>query len=228
MLFWKRGDVYVVNTYCILYRVRCANSQLQAKTTHLSQNCKYALDDNFYGHFCSHWKAANFCDPGIILRYNIPNIRGDYILVLLISQTLSSLTKQFIIWVTKAQKVGTEEENTNKPQRVASERAKKWLTARKDEPPILSEVWLNIRRRKCHFARNSIVLIWALNWKRDEKPSHEVKYKHCQRHNGPEGWVHLSKVTSWSHIKSSYTNLDQISSSEFWPRIKFKISTKTL
>ena len=36
--------------------------------------------------------------------------------------------------------------------------------------------------------------------------------KHCQRHNGPEGWVLLTKVTS------SYTNLDQIP--------KFKISTK--
>ena len=32
-------------------------------------------------------------------------------------------------------------------------------------------------------------------------------WKHCQRHNWPEGWVHLAKVTSWSHIKSSYTNL---------------------
>ena len=30
-------------------------------------------------------------------------------------------------------------------------------------------------------------------------------YKHCQRHNGPEGWV---------HITSCYTNLDQISISE--------------
>ena len=24
--------------------------------------------------------------------------------------------------------------------------------------------------------------------------------KHCQRHNGPEGWVHLAKVTSWGLI----------------------------
>ena len=38
--------------------------------------------------------------------------------------------------------------------------------------------------------------------------------KHCQRHNGPEDWVHLTKVTSWGHIKNWYTNLDQISSSE--------------
>ena len=37
-------------------------------------------------------------------------------------------------------------------------------------------------------------------------------YKHCQRHNGPEGWVMLNKVTS------PYTNLNQIP--------KFKISTK--
>ena len=38
--------------------------------------------------------------------------------------------------------------------------------------------------------------------------------KHCQRHNGPEGWVHLAKVTSWSHIRSSNINLDHISSLE--------------
>ena len=41
--------------------------------------------------------------------------------------------------------------------------------------------------------------------------------KHCQRHNGPEGWV---------HIISSNTNLDQISFSESRPSINFKISTK--
>ena len=61
--------------------------------------------------------------------------------------------------------------------------------------------------------------------------------KHCQRHNGPEGWV---------HIASSYTNVDQISISESrlstninissvsqinlnlksWPRFNFVTSTK--
>ena len=38
--------------------------------------------------------------------------------------------------------------------------------------------------------------------------------KHCQRHNGPEGWV---------HITSSYTNLDQISISES----RFSINSKS-
>ena len=38
--------------------------------------------------------------------------------------------------------------------------------------------------------------------------------KHGQRHNGPEGWLLLTKETSLRHITSSYTNLDQISSSE--------------
>ena len=33
--------------------------------------------------------------------------------------------------------------------------------------------------------------------------------KHCQRHNGPEGWVLLIKVTSLGHITSSYKTLDQ-------------------
>ena len=40
-----------------------------------------------------------------------------------------------------------------------------------------------------------------------------IKAKHCQRHNGPEGWVLLNtKVTSLGHITSSNTNLDQTSS----------------
>ena len=52
--------------------------------------------------------------------------------------------------------------------------------------------------------------------------------KHCQRHNGPEDWVHLNKVTSWVHITNSNTNLDQISSSESRPSINFKISASRL
>ena len=54
----------------------------------------------------------------------------------------------------------------------------------------------------------------------------EQMFKHCQRQNGPEDWVHLTKVTSWVHITNSNTNLDQISSSESRPSINFKISTK--
>ena len=33
--------------------------------------------------------------------------------------------------------------------------------------------------------------------------------KHCQRHNGPEGWVLLTKVTSLGHITNSYANLQK-------------------
>ena len=53
--------------------------------------------------------------------------------------------------------------------------------------------------------------------------------KHCQRHNGPEGWVLLTKVTSLGHITSSYTNLDQ-TSSESRPSISIltKLKLKTL
>ena len=49
--------------------------------------------------------------------------------------------------------------------------------------------------------------------------------KHCQRHNGPEDWVLLTKVTYFSHITRSNTKFDQISSSEYWPSTNFKIST---
>ena len=62
-------------------------------------------------------------------------------------------------------------------------------------------------------------------WNKVMQCSFEEKYKHCQRHNGPEGWVLLTKVTDFSHITRSKTKLDQISSPECWPRTKFKIST---
>ena len=49
--------------------------------------------------------------------------------------------------------------------------------------------------------------------------------KHCQRHNGHEGWVLLTKVISLGHITNSYANLDQ-TSSESRPSTNFEISTK--
>ena len=49
--------------------------------------------------------------------------------------------------------------------------------------------------------------------------------KHCQRHNGPKGWVGLPKVTYFSHITCSNTKFDQISSSEYWSSTNFKILT---
>ena len=67
-------------------------------------------------------------------------------------------------------------------------------------------------------------------------PINEFRWfkKHCQRHNGPEGWVLITKVSYLGHITSSQTNLDQISSSKSWPniasesrpRIIFIIATK--
>ena len=56
-------------------------------------------------------------------------------------------------------------------------------------------------------------------------PSPFSRVKHCQRHNGPEDWVLLTKVTYFSHITRSNTKFDQISSSEYWPSTNFKIST---
>ena len=49
--------------------------------------------------------------------------------------------------------------------------------------------------------------------------------KHCQRHNGPKGWVPFTKVTLLGHITSSYTNLDQ-TSSKSWPSTNLEISIK--
>ena len=59
--------------------------------------------------------------------------------------------------------------------------------------------------------------------------------KHCQRHNGPEGWVQLTKVTCLSHITSSRKNLDQdylqnlhqASTSKFQPNISISSKLKT-
>ena len=49
--------------------------------------------------------------------------------------------------------------------------------------------------------------------------------KHCQRHNGPEGWVLVTKVTYLGHITNYHTNLEQ-TSSESRPSTNYKISTK--
>ena len=65
------------------------------------------------------------------------------------------------------------------------------------------------------------------------KPLAPNKEEHYQRHNGPKGWVLLTKVTSLGYITSSYTNLlDQASTSKSQPNISistrpsFRISTK--
>ena len=65
-------------------------------------------------------------------------------------------------------------------------------------------------------------MIGFSNWKLAKTKN---TFKHCQRHNGPEGCVLLTKVTSLRHISNSYTNLDQ-TSSESRPSTNFKISTK--
>ena len=51
--------------------------------------------------------------------------------------------------------------------------------------------------------------------------THYLYCKHCQRHNGPEGWVHITR--------SQYTvhrHIEQITISESRLSINFKISTK--
>ena len=71
--------------------------------------------------------------------------------------------------------------------------------------------------------------------------------KHCQRHNGPEGWVHIPTYCTnvdqtisefWLSINFQYSakpslriltkvqlrNLNQTSASKYWPNFSFKIS----
>ena len=58
--------------------------------------------------------------------------------------------------------------------------------------------------------------------------------KHCQRHNGPEGWVLSPKYLFLSNIKFQLQNLYQTSASKSWsnsaskswPKFNLKISTK--
>ena len=47
--------------------------------------------------------------------------------------------------------------------------------------------------------------------------------KHCQRHNGPEGWVHITSCTQIL-IKFHLQNLEQVSTSKSQPNMN--ISTK--
>ena len=60
-----------------------------------------------------------------------------------------------------------------------------------------------------------MILLW------DPYCCNKEEKKHCQRRNGPEGWVLLTKETS------SYTNLDQIPKFKiFRPNFNIKILTK--
>ena len=71
---------------------------------------------------------------------------------------------------------------------------------------------------------NLIFLDWA-----PQRCSFDMwgKMKHCQRHYGPEGWVHLSKVTYWviSQVQTQILfklhlqNLDQAFTSKSTPNI---------
>ena len=85
-----------------------------------------------------------------------------------------------------------------------------------------NDIWRKILLKS--FISDSTIIKHAHQFRALRLLSH--RFKHCQRHNGPEDWVHLTKVTSWGHITNSNTNLDQISSSESRPSINFKISTK--
>ena len=65
--------------------------------------------------------------------------------------------------------------------------------------------------------------------------TYEPGKKHCQRNNGPKGWVLVTKVTSLGHFTSSQKiliifhlhNLDQAATSTkisaFWLNLNFKI-----
>ena len=86
------------------------------------------------------------------------------------------------------------------------------------DPHGCFEIWLKMTRRS--MMRNNV-----RRQIQNIKFKCKYKYKHCQRHNGPEGWVLLTKVTPLGHITSSYANLDQ-TSSESRPSTNFKTSTK--
>ena len=54
--------------YCMVYIAHFTELNLQLcadakKRSICRENCKYALDENFHGHFCPRRKAAKFCHP---------------------------------------------------------------------------------------------------------------------------------------------------------------------
>ena len=92
--------------------------------------------------------------------------------------------------------------------------------------PTSSTTWNTLqylRYLQIFFTGNTTVCSEGFDLKPGNVPGRGFKYgsnqtleqvsllkKHCQRHNGPGGWVHLIKVTTWGHITSSNINLDQI------------------
>ena len=83
----------------------------------------------------------------------------------------------------------------------------------------IEKEWQEIHKRRTKIKKKSKQIAQKKKEKgeRDTRKSLKIQKtsnKHCQRHNGPEGWVHLTKVTCWGHIMSSYIEFAQISSSE--------------
>ena len=91
-------------------------------------------------------------------------------------------------------------------------------------PPLFRQNGPYPRQSDSFYSIQGQLITFRCNTKATLKQSN-FKRKHCQRHNGPEGWVHLTKVTSWGYITSSNTNLNQISSSESRLSIKHLVLT---
>ena len=105
-----------------------------------------------------------------------------------------------------------------------------WMTSWLSSPPygwyhwLVLSSWISWEDLQVAGETGGIAPSMLPLWSKDQDDS--VDSKHCQRHNGPEDWVDLTKVTSWGHITNSNTNLDQSSFSESRPSINLKISTK--
>ena len=97
----------------------------------------------------------------------------------------------------------------------------------------LAATWMDELKRATRWLKSPKRSCWPSPPSLQQMRRKAYDKKHCQRHNEPEGWV---------HITSSYTNLDQISisetslnlnlksspnlASESWPRFNFVNSTK--
>ena len=87
------------------------------------------------------------------------------------------------------------------------------------------------RTREAKISQNncSCDLAFIRSFRRHKYTRPGFNQKHCQRHNGPEGWVVLTKVTPLGHITSSYTNLqnlDQPPTSKSQPNISISTELK--
>ena len=99
--------------------------------------------------------------------------------------------------------------SNTRPQNMESHITCVWMIYIQND---FSKMSLNTLLERCKFALSAFEwLIFRASFWMSPQMAY-LNRKHCQRHNGPEGWVHLIKVSSWGQHKFKHKSWSNSSS----------------